>query len=61
MNIRYNVYYLTKEQVESGETYPQTWKDVLPHKKIRAKSATKAMEIFKQKYPNLVPVVASLY
>lgn len=61
MNIRYNVYYLTKEQVESGEVYPKTWKDVLPHKKIRASSNVKAMEIFKQKHPNLVPVTASLY
>ena len=58
MNIRYKVYYNTKEQDHS---YPASWKDVLPHKKIRAKSPEKAMEIFKQKHPSLIPVFASLY
>lgn len=61
MNIRYKVYYHTKEQVEAGDTYPITWKDTLPHKRIRASSESKAMEIFKQKHPDLVPVIASLY
>ena len=61
MNIRYKVYYHTKEQVEAGETYPASWKSTLPSKLIRAKSETKAMEIFKQKHPDLVPVYASLY
>ena len=61
MNIRYKVYYRTKEQVEAGDIYPVSWADTLPHKKIRAKSPEKAMEIFKQKHPDLVPFVASLY
>lgn len=61
MNIRYKVYYYTKEQVEKGETYPVTWKSTLPSKLIRAKSTDKAIEIFKQKHPDLVPVLASLY
>ena len=62
MNIRYKVYYQTKEQYMSGELVPfSSWKSVLPHKKIRASSDTKAMEIFRHKYPDLVPITASLY
>ena len=61
MNIRYKVYYHTKEQVEAGEIYPATWKSTLPSKLIRAKNPEKAMEIFKHKHPDLVPVTTSLY
>ena len=61
MNIRYKVYYRTKEQVEAGEIYPVFWKDTLPFKRIRASSEKKAKEIFEQKHPDLVPVIASLY
>ena len=61
MNIRYKVYYRTKEQVEAKEIYPVSLTDTLPHKKIRASSEAKAMEIFKQKHPDLVPFVTSLY
>ena len=61
MNIRYKVYYRTKEQVEAGEIHPISWKSTLPSKLIRAKNEKKAMEIFKQKHPDLFPVVASLY
>ena len=51
MNIRYKVYYLVdgKNPME------------LPHKKVRANSKEKAMEIFKHKHPGLIPVCASLY
>lgn len=61
MNIRYKVYYFTKEQYESGEIVPTSWKSILPYKKIRASSDTKAIEIFRHKYHDLVPIVASLY
>lgn len=61
MNIRYKVYYYTKEQVEKGEIYPESWKNTLPSKLVRAKNEERAMEIFKQKRPDLVPVYASLY
>lgn len=51
MNVRYKVYYLVdgKNPME------------LPYKKVRASSKEKAMEIFKYKYPSLIPVSASLY
>lgn len=61
MNIRYKVYYFTKEQYESGEIVPTSWKSTLPYKHVRASSDTKAMEIFRHKYPDLVPITASLY
>ena len=61
MNIRYKVYYHTKEQVEKGEIHPASWKSTLPSKLIRASSEAKAMESFKHKHPDLVPVCASLY
>ena len=61
MNIRYKVYYRTKEQIETGEIYPKSWGETPPHKLVRASSEEKAMEIFKHKYPNLVPRYASLY
>lgn len=61
MNIRYKVYYYTKKQVEAGETYPTSWKSTLPSKLVRAKNEEKAMEVFRHKYPDLVPITASLY
>ncbi len=61
MNIRYKVYYRTKENVEACDAIPESWKHKLPSKLVRAKSSDKAMEIFKQKHPDLVPVTASLY
>lgn len=61
MNIRYKVYYRTKEQVEANEIYPVSWTDTLPYKKIRASSEAKAIEIFRQKHPDLIPFLASLY
>lgn len=61
MNIRYKIYYRTKENVEACDAIPESWKYKLPSKLIRAKSPEKAIEIFKQKHPDLVPVVASLY
>lgn len=60
MNIRYKVYYMTKEEREAN-LQPTSWKSELPSKLIRAKNSDKAMEIFKNKHPNLVPIVASLY
>ena len=59
MNIRYKVYYKTPG--EEDVRWPTSWKDALPHKRIRASSEEKAMEIFKTKYPGLIPVLASLY
>ena len=60
MNIRYKVYYMTKEEADEG-IMPTSWKSEHPYKKIRASSETKAMEIFKTKHPDLVPIVASIY
>ena len=60
MNIRYKVYYMTKEEAEE-DIMPASWKSEHPYKKIRASSEAKAMETFKVKHPDLVPVYASLY
>ena len=58
MNIRYKVYY---HEPSEEDINPTSWKDALPHKRIRASSEEKAMEIFKTKHPGLIPVFASIY
>lgn len=59
MNIRYKVYY--NNPGEEDVCWPASWKVTLPYKRIRASSEEKAMEIFKQKHPDLIPVFASIY